>query len=105
MERAPNPSRGGLPLLGLVGGVLLAGAVSGLCFLYLWQGNRIQELTAAAEEAREQLEMTQGINRILDVRIDEAFSLERIARLARERLGMSEPTIIRYVSKPIEDTD
>jgi hypothetical protein len=92
-------------MLGLLGGILLAGAISGLCFLYLWQGNRIQELTAASEEARERLEAEQGINRILGVRIDEAFSLERIARIARERLGMSEPTLIRYVSKPIEETD
>lgn len=92
-------------MIGLLGGLVLAGAVSGLCFLYLWQGNRIQELTAASEEAREQLESAQEINRILGVRIDEAFSLERIARIAREQLGMSEPTIIRYVSYPTEESD
>ena len=92
-------------MLGLVGGIVLAGIVSGLCFLYVWQGNRIQELTAAFEEASGQLESAQEINRILAVRIDEAFSLERIARLARERLRMSEPTVIRYVPGPIADTD
>jgi predicted transcriptional regulator YheO len=71
----------------------------------VWQGNRLQELTAAFEEASSELESVQEVNRILDVRIDEAFSLERIARLARERLGMSEPTVIRYVRKPTADTD
>jgi len=92
-------------MLGLLGGILLAGAISGLCFLYLWQGNRIQEMTAASEEAREQLEAAQEINRILGVRIEEAFSLERIARIAREQLGMSEPTEIRYVPLSTDESD
>lgn len=92
---------------GLLGGILLAGAIAGLCFLYLWQGNGIQELTAASEEAREQLEATEEINRILDVRIEAAFSLERIARIAREQLGMSEPqpTEIRYVPLSIDESN
>ncbi|MCK5584705.1 hypothetical protein KAJ02_01405 [Candidatus Bipolaricaulota bacterium] len=96
-----------MSMLGLLGGILLAGAISGLCFLYLWQGNRIQELTAASEEAREQLEAAQEINRILGVRIEAAFSLERIARIAREQLGMSEPepTEIRYVPLSIDESD
>ena len=94
-------------MLGLLGGILLAGTIAGLCFLYLWQGNRIQELTAASEEAREQLEATQEINRILGVRIEAAFSLERIAHIAREQLGMSEPrpTEIRYVPLSIDESD
>lgn len=92
-------------MVGLLGGILIAGAISGLCFLYLWQGNRIQELTAAYAEASEDLEATEGINRILGVRIGEAFSLERIARMAREQLGMSEPTVIRYVHIPTEEPD
>jgi hypothetical protein len=102
METSRDASRDALPMLGLLGGILLAGAIAGLCFLYLWQGNRIQELTAAYEEARETLEGEQEINRILDVRIDEAFSLERVARIARDRLGMSEPTIVHYVPIPAE---
>jgi len=92
-------------MLGLLGGILVAGAISGLCFLYLWQGNRIRELTAASEEAREQLEAAQEINRILSVRIEEAFSLERVARIAREQLGMSEPTEIRYVPLSTDESD
>ena len=81
----------------MLGGILSAGAIAALCFLYLWQGNRLQALTAATEEARIQLESEREINRILTIRIEEAFSLERIARIARDRLGMSEPAVIRYV--------
>lgn len=92
-------------MLGLLGGILVAGAVSGLCFVHLWQGNRIQELTAASEEARENLEAEEAVNRVLGVRIDEAFSLERIARIAREQLGMSEPTVVHYVPTPTEEPD
>ena len=92
-------------MLGLLGGILLACTVTGLCFLYLWQGNRIQELTALSEEAREQLESAQGINRILGVRIEEAFALERIARIAREQLGMSEPTEPLYVHLPTDQSN
>lgn len=89
-------------MLGLLGSILLAGAIAGLCFLYLWQGNRIQALTATLEDARETLEAEQEINRILGVRIEEAFSLERVARIARDQLGMSEPTIVHYVQIPAD---
>ncbi len=102
MESSRDPSRDALPMAFLFGGIVVAGAIAGLCFLYIWQGNRIQELTAAYEEAREQVEAEQEINHILSVRIDEAFSLERVARIARDQLGMSEPTIIHYVPIPTD---
>lgn len=105
METSGSASHATLPVIGLLGGILLAGVVAGVCFLYIWQGNRIQELTAAYEEARENLHAELEINRILAVRIDEAFSLERIARIARGQLNMSEPTIIRYVSIPTKESD
>lgn len=90
-----------------MGGILLAGAITGLCVLYIWQGNRLQGLTAASEEAREALEADLEVNRILAVRIDEAFSLERIARIARSQLGMAEPdpADIRYVPYPTNTSD
>ena len=102
MEPSRDPSREALPMTTLLGGIVAAGAIAGLCFLYIWQGNRIQEMTAAYEEAREQVEAEQEINRILSVRIDEGFSLERVARIARDQLGMSEPTIIHYVPIPTD---
>ena len=82
-----------------MGGILLAGVISGLCMLYIWQGNRLHDLTAVVEEASEALEADLEVNRILEVRIEEAFSLERIARIARSQLGMAEPdpADIRYV--------
>lgn len=104
MESSRDASRGSLTALGLIGGIALAGAIAGLSFLYVWQTNRIQELTAASEDARMELEAEQQINHILSVRIDEAFSLERVARIAREQLDMSEPTIIRYVLLPGTDS-
>jgi len=104
IEDSGNAPRTSLPIVGLFGGILLAGALAGLSFLYVWQGNRIQELTAAYEEARLNMEAELEINRILSVRIDEAFSLERIARIARDQLNMSEPTIVRYVSIPTNES-
>ena len=102
MEPSRAPSREALPMALLLGSIVVAGVISGLCFLYLWQGNLIQTLTADYEEARERVEAEQEINRILSVRIDEAFSLERVARIARDQLGMSEPTNIYYVPIPPE---
>jgi cell division protein FtsL len=96
-----------MPMLGLVGGILLLGAISGLCFLYIWQGNRLKELTATYEETREALESDLEVNRILGVRIEEAFSLERIAKIARERLGMAAPapSDIRYVPLLLDESN
>lgn len=37
------------------------------------------------------------VNRWLEFKIGEAFSLKRVSHLAREELRMSEPTAIRYV--------
>ncbi|MBU1049974.1 hypothetical protein KKG90_08140 [Candidatus Bipolaricaulota bacterium] len=105
METPRARSGDALPLIGLLGSVVLAGAIAGLSFLYLWQGNRIQMLRSACEEARVSLDAELEINRILAVRIDEAFSLERIARIARDQLHMSEPTIVRYVPIPNEETN
>lgn len=104
MGTSRDASRDVLPMAGLLGGILLAAMIAGLSFLYLWQGNSIQALTADLEEAREALEAEQEINRILGVRIDEAFSLERVARIARDQLRMSEPKQddIHYVPIPSE---
>ncbi len=96
-------SREPLALLGLLNGILLAAAIAALCFLYLWQGNRIQMLTAANEEIRGELDAALEINHILEIRISEAYSLERIARLARDRLRMSEPTDVLYVPLPNQE--
>jgi uncharacterized protein YceH (UPF0502 family) len=88
---------------GRAGGVILiAVAVALLCLLYLWQGATIRELTARAEGIRDDSVAIEELNRWLEFRIGKAFSLERVARIARDRLGMVEPTDIHYVKLPIK---
>jgi cell division protein FtsB len=91
--------------IGLVVGVSIAGLVFGLCFLYLWQATGIQELTAQREAARAHLVEIEELNRELEFQIAQAFSLERISRIARSQLGMIEPTVIRYVPLSTDDHD
>lgn len=78
---------------------MIALIVAILCFAYIWQAHRLWQLTAVVNEAQQAVNDAQAINRVLSLRIEEAFSLERIARLARDRLGMAEPSpgSIRYV--------
>lgn len=85
--------------------ILFAAMVTGLCFLYVWQGVRIAELTAQAEELREELDSVEEVNRILSMRIEQAFSMERVAEIARDRLGMRPPSDIRYVQLPDTSSD
>ncbi|MEA3356570.1 MAG: hypothetical protein U9Q23_04450 [Candidatus Bipolaricaulota bacterium] len=88
---------------GRAGGVILiATVVALLCLLYLWQGARIRELTAQVEGIREESVAIGEVNRWLEFQIGKAFSLERVARIARDRLGMVEPTDIHYVKLRIE---
>jgi len=82
--------------------LIIAGAVlfSGLCLLYLWQGTAILSLTAERESARAALTSIQEVNRYLEFKVDRAFSLARIERIARTELHMQEPKIVRYVEIP-----
>ena len=91
--------------VGTVAFFLTAGFVAGLCFLHLWQTTRIDELTAATQSATEQLADMGGVNRVLEFQIEQAFSLERIARIARTRLGMIEPNIVHYVPITADGSD
>lgn len=77
--------------------LLVAVIVAGLCLLYLWQGMTILDLTAQRESARATLTAIEEGNRWLKFEIGRAFSLERVSRLAREKLHMVEPTDIYYV--------
>jgi len=84
---------------------LVAGLVSGLCILHLWQTTRIHELTASAQSAGARLADIEGVNRALEFQIEQAFSLERVARIARERLGMIEPSVVHYVPVTADESD
>jgi len=77
--------------------LLAAIIVAGLCLIYLWQGTMILNLTAQRESAQATVTTVEEVNRWLEFKIGEAFSLERVSHLAREELRMSEPTAIRYV--------
>jgi hypothetical protein len=74
-----------------------AALVAGLVFLYLLQGMALRDLTARTELARDALVEVQEINRTLEFRIEQAFSLERVSLIARDRLGMVEPAVVHYV--------
>ncbi len=85
--------------------LLVAGFVAGLGFLHLWQSTRIEELTASGQSASELLADIEGVNRVLEFQIEQAFSLERVARIAREQLGMIEPTVVHYVPVTTSESD
>jgi len=77
----------------MCGAVIIAAA----CFLYVWQGTRILALTAQRESMKQMITSVQEVNSWLDFQIGQAFSLERVSRIAREQFLMSEPTDVRYV--------
>ncbi len=80
--------------------IFVAVIVSGLCLLYLWQGTAILSLTAERESARAALTSIQEVNRYLEFKVDRAFSLSRVERIARNELHMEDPKIVRYVKIP-----
>ena len=71
--------------------------IAAACFLYVWQGTRILALTAQRESMKQTITSIEEVNNWLDFQIGQAFSLERVSRIAREQLHMSEPTDVRYV--------
>ncbi len=68
-----------------------------LSLLYLWQGTTILSLTAQRESARATLTSIEEVNRYLEFKVDQAFSLDRIERIARDKLHMTDPKVVRYV--------
>lgn len=68
-----------------------------LLLLYLWQGTAILSLTAQRESARATLTSVNEVNRYLEFKVDQAFSLDRIEQIAREKLHMIDPKAVRYV--------
>jgi len=64
-----------------------------LAFVYVAQTTTLRDLTAKVTTARDVLTETEDINQTLQSRIDQALSLERVSRVAREELGMVEPEV------------
>ncbi len=85
----------------ICGAVIIAAA----CFLYLWQGTRILALTAQRESVKQAITSIEEVNNWLDFQIGQAFSLERVSRIAREQLHMVEPSDVRYVHIPAQRTE
>lgn len=79
--------------------------ICGLGFLYLWQGTTLLDLTAQCATAREKLSEIEETNTWLALKLEETFSFERVARIAREQLGMIAPMTIRYVQRPASSED
>lgn len=77
--------------------------IVGLCFLYVLQATALRSLTAECEQARDELVRVEEVNLTLEFEIEQAFSLERVSRIARERLGMVEPSVVRYVPVPASE--
>lgn len=78
-----------LTVLGVFLGALL------LIVLYLWLSWQKVYWADRVTEARAQLTELETQNRLLEAQVAQAFSLERIARMARQ-LGLSEPETLRY---------
>ena len=77
--------------------VCLAVGVAALAFAYVAQTTALRDLTGKVTGARAILSETEDINQTLQFRIDQALSLERVSRIAREQLGMVEPEVIYHV--------
>jgi len=78
-----------LTVLGVFAGVL------SLIVLYLWLSWQKVYWADRVTEARAQLAEQETQHRLLEAQVAQAFSLERIARLARQ-LGLVEPETLRY---------
>jgi hypothetical protein len=73
--------------------------VGGLPFLYVWQGTKLQQLTAEREAARDELTQIEEINHALELRIEERFSLKALSEYAA-RHDMVTPAKVDYVRVP-----
>ena len=76
--------------------------VTTLTVVYVRQGTMIRDLTAQQASAEARLTEIEEINRQLVFEIEQAFSLSRLSRIARDRLGMEEPETVHYV--PLSET-
>jgi cell division protein FtsL len=95
----PSPAvRAALVRMGLAGLVAVAATL-----LYLWQHFGMVEMGYRVEQARADLAVLKHRRAELTVEVASLSSLDRIERLARERLGMAAPTpnqLVRVVEGP-----
>jgi len=95
----PSPAvRAALIRMGLVGLVAVVATL-----LYLWQHFGMVEMGYRVEQARADLAILKHRRAELTVEVASLSSLDRIERLARERLGMAAPNptqLVRVVTAP-----
>jgi cell division protein FtsB len=77
--------------------------VAGLCLLYVVQDTILGDLTARRERAQDALLQIKEVNRSIELQIEQTFSLERLSRIARSKLGMVEPSVVYYV--PLQQSE
>ncbi|MGQ9601773.1 MAG: hypothetical protein ACUVQU_06980 [Candidatus Bipolaricaulia bacterium] len=70
--------------------------IAALAFLFIWQGWRLTALHSELSVRRVEVERLAAENEALKLKIERAFSLERISLYARTVLGMVEPPL-RYL--------
>lgn len=73
--------------------------ITTLALLYLWQSWQLAHLNAQLQVHRAILEKLKDQNELLQFKIEQAFSLERIERVAKEKLEMVEPSL-KYLTLP-----
>jgi len=83
----------------LVALVIAGLVIGGLLFVYIRQGTLLRTLTAERETAREELTEREEINRVLEIAIDQGFSLQQLSWKAG-KLGMVVPEKVYHVYVP-----
>jgi cell division protein FtsL len=73
--------------------VLVLILLTALIMLWLWQSWQEIRLTREIRETKEGLVPVEERNKELRIRVIEIFSLDRIERIAKSKLGMVEPEI------------
>lgn len=77
--------------------LLLLIVVTLLLLLYSWQSWQMVHLSSKLIEAEEKAKQLEEERMILQFKVNQAFSLERIERLAKGKLGMIEPPEIKWI--------
>lgn len=84
------------PALAFAVAVSIMVLIAALAFLFVWQGWRLTALHSELVVRRAEVERLAAENEALKLKIERAFSLERISLYAKTVLGMVEPPL-RYL--------
>ncbi|MFQ5795555.1 MAG: septum formation initiator family protein [Candidatus Bipolaricaulia bacterium] len=82
-------------------GIILLILVTLGCLIYLWQSWEHRQLVQRVRIGQESLTRLQAEHQQLEFELAQYHSLDRIERIARERLGMAEPETVVYVPRPL----